>query len=114
MEKMNIKMGMSTSSLPLSLCTSAAMPASSAPVSVTIPRKPPRIITNRHTPMASWKPKTGAVSTPESVAPSMPSTPQAAMITVMTASATRMISKIVNEERLARFFFLVSAMGVSP
>ena len=35
MEKMNIKMGMSTSSLPLSLCTSAAMPASSAPVSVT-------------------------------------------------------------------------------
>ena len=60
--------------------------------------------------MASWKPNTGAVSTPESVAPSMPSTPIAAMTTVTMASATRMISKMVNEERLARFFFFVSAM----
>jgi|GEM_PF-6288330 len=60
--------------------------------------------------MASWKPKTGAVSTPESVAPSMPSTPAAAMMTVMTARTTKIISKIVNEERLARFFFFVSAM----
>ncbi len=44
MEKMIMRIGMSTSSLPLSLCTSAAMPASSAPVSVMMPKKPPRIM----------------------------------------------------------------------
>ena len=32
MEKIAIKIGMSTSSLPFSLCTRAAMPASRAPV----------------------------------------------------------------------------------
>ena len=116
MEKMNIKMGMSTSSLPLSLCTSAAMPASSAPVSVTIPRKPPRIITNRHTPMASWKPNTGAVSTWESVAPWTPSTPDADMITVTIARTTKMMSKMVNEDRGALFFlpFSAAAMVIPP
>ena len=117
MEKMNISTGISTSSLPCSLRTSAAMPASSAPVSVMMPRKPPKIITNRQTPMASWKPKTGAVRTCDKVAPSTPSTPQADMMTVTMARTTRMMSKMVNDDRLARFFFLpfsAAAMVIPP
>lgn len=41
-EKMNISTGMSIISLPLSFCTRTAMPLSRAPVSVIMPRKPPR------------------------------------------------------------------------
>ena len=98
---------MSTSSLPLSFFTGAAMPASSAPVSVTIPKKPPRISTNRHTGSASVKPLTGAVATLAMVAPSTPSTPAKDMATVIRASATSMMSKMVNDD-IDRFFLLFS------
>ena len=88
------------------------MPASSAPVSVMMPKKPPRIMTNRHTPMASWKPNTGAVSTWDRVAPWTPSTPLAAMMTVITASTTKIMSRIVNEDSGALFFLPFSAVAM--
>ena len=73
-------------------------------------------MTNRHTPMASWKPNTGAVSTWESVAPWTPSTPDADMITVTIARTTKMMSKMVNEDRGALFFlpFSAAAMVIPP
>ena len=107
MEKMNIRMGMRMSSLPLSFFTSAAIPASSAPVSVTIPRKPPRINTNRQTGRASVKPLTGAVATLATVAPWTPSTPASDITTVTSASTIRMISRMVNDD-IDRFFLLFS------
>ena len=49
MENRIIRMGMRTSSLPLSFFASTAMPLSRAPVLVITPKKPPRIITKKQT-----------------------------------------------------------------
>ena len=89
------------------------MPASRAPVSVTIPRNPPKMRTKRHTGSASVKPLTGAVVTLAIVAPSTPSTPASDITTVTTASTTRIISKMVNEE-IDRFFLLFSFAVIRP
>lgn len=103
MEKMNMRMGMRMSSLPFSFFTSAAMPASSAPVSVTIPKKPPMISTNKHTGNASVKPLTGAVATSATVAPVTPCVPAHDMMTVMMASAMSMTSRMVNDDMVRLF-----------
>ena len=99
-----MRMGMRTSSFPLSFLTSAAMPASSAPVSATMPRKPPSTNTNRHTGNASAKPRTGAVATSAMVAPLIPWTPISAIATVTMARTIKMMSKMLNDERVLLAF----------
>ena len=84
------------------------MPTLSAPVAVTTPKKPPRIIMKQLTERASDQPRTGAVRRPERVAPVIPSTPAAAMMTVMIAKTTKMAIKMVRADSEALFFLAFS------
>jgi hypothetical protein len=110
MENRVMRMGMRMSSLPLSLWTRTAMPASKAPVSVTIAKKPPKMSTKMQISIASMKPWTGAFTTSANVAPVMPSTPTPPMIAVMIARATSMISRIAKADILRFFLSFLGAV----
>ena len=105
---------MMASSLPLSFFTSTAMPVSSAPVSVIMPRNPPRIITNRHTGSASAKPLTGAVKKSLNLAAltSPGAKPDTTTVTMATMASNR--RRMVNDESMPRFFLVVSAIELIP
>ena len=111
---MSISTGMSIISLPLSFCTRTAMPLSRAPVSVIIPRKPPRIITKRQTGRASAKPLIGAVqkSLRRAAVTAPPDVPET--ITVITATIASRARRMVNDEGIPRFFLAVSVIVLIP
>ena len=101
-------------SLPLSFCTRTAMPLSRAPVSVIIPRKPPKIITKRQTGRASAKPRIGAVqkSLRRAAVTAPPDVPET--ITVITATIASRARRMVNDEGIPRFFLAVSVIVLIP
>ena len=96
----NIRTGIIQVSFPFSFLATAVMPAFSAPVFITTPRKPPRMSTNRATPIALAKPSMGAMITSAAVAGVM-----AGMNWVMMA--TTMVSRIstVNAVGMRNCFF---------
>ena len=89
------------------------MPLSSAPVSVIMPRKPPRIITKRQTGNASAKPLTGAVKKSLNVA-AVTASVVPETITVMTATIANRARRMVNDEGMPRFFLAVSVIVLIP
>ncbi len=106
--------GTSIISLPLSFLTRTAMPLSRAPVSVIMPRKPPRIMTNRQTGSASAKPRTGAVkkSLRRAAVTAPPDVPETT--TVITATIANRSRRMVNDEGMPRFFLAVSVIVLIP
>ena len=79
-----------------------------------MPRKPPRIITNRQTGKASAKPLTGAVKKSLAFAGVTWSGAMLPTMTVMMATIASNSRRMVNDESIPRFFLVVSAIVLIP